>query len=728
MKLRHLRARNVLSFGDEDIELKFGPFNIIAGPNDSGKTNLFRALSLIEEAFDYRKLSLDGILFQGDTNKALHFEVGVELDITEIDLLATLIICSEISRVERPDAVAQGIKEKLWKNILKTYGYQILTKSFRHVSFLLVKDELITSEPNMFLEIADKSERIYMNRNGYISETGEDRSSFQQVSLAGLILDDFISRYGNGEDVEINALLKNESMLVKGCPSLTELIIGKLEGDPNKIVDLRIQDFNQLRNDLRDDPFLAKLVHLCQQRKIDLQNLYPWNILQKMYGTSFVRLQELRVSPPSFISSSTSQDSRESTILGNELALRLFLLKNSGTRNDRVRYNKIKNEFENLTESEFDVGIRTRDVTELSEGELGVLIPQEAKRRYSNQAEFVALGFGKESKARFMNEAYVQVIKHNYPIAIEKTASGLYEILFLLTTIIGENGKILLLDEPELHLHPTMQKRILNLLSESKVQSGNQIVMITHSPYLVSKEEIDTTWRFSKTESGTKAHNLGRVFLELESQEQQKLTMNLSSPIIRSLLFSRGVIFVEGLSDKIVVEQVDRYLSNKNKGANIDENEWSIIDIGGKKSLSKFIILSRMMGIPNVAVMDYDALMCKDSKIKLNEREVKTSSIVYSLFCTGSMSKGLISKVSSPNVLESEWYDLSQLEELRALCNENHIFVFSTDLEGVIQSQVTRKTQKPLKALQRIIKLIDRDNIHSEFYEMCKFLKNYTSV
>ena len=80
-------------------------------------------------------------------------------------------------------------------------------------------------------------------------------------------------------------------MLVKSCPSLTELIIGKLKGDPNKVVELRGQDFTQLRNDLRDEPFLAKLAHLCQQNKIDLQNLFPWNVLQNIYRTSFVRLQ-----------------------------------------------------------------------------------------------------------------------------------------------------------------------------------------------------------------------------------------------------------------------------------------------------------------------------------------------------------------------------------------------------------------------------------------------------
>jgi predicted ATP-dependent endonuclease of OLD family len=98
-----------------------------------------------------------------------------------------------------------------------------------------------------------------------------------------------------------------------------------------------------------------------------------------------------------------------------------------------------------------------------------------------------------------VNEAFVQVIKDNYPVTIEQTASGLYEILFMLTAIVGETGKILLLDEPELHLHPTMQKRILNLLSEARTEGRNQMLLITHSPYLVSAADIDVTWRFTMT-------------------------------------------------------------------------------------------------------------------------------------------------------------------------------------------------------------------------------------
>jgi len=728
MKLRYLRARNLLSFGDEDIKLEFGPFNVIAGPNDSGKTNLFRALSLIEKAFDYGKLVLDDIIFQGESDRSLHLEVCVELDDTELELLATLIICFEIASVQQPQDITQEIKEnKLWKSILTNYGYHILSKSLRRLSFVITKDELTTSEPKIVLEIADDARHIFMNRSGYLSETSEDVSSYQHVSLTRLILDDFNTRFKNTEDNEINALLQNEEILAKESPSLVALLSGKLGGDPTKMIELRGGTLNQLRNSLRGEPLLAKLYHLCRQRKIEQEDLYLWNVLQRMYRNSFVRLQELRIFDPSLESSRTRQGSKVVTVLGNDLALRLFWLMNSGTRRDREKYNKIQGELKNLTGSEFDVAVRTKEVTELSKGELGVMLQHGSESMYPSGTEFAPLGIGKENRKRLVNEAYVQVIKDNYPIPIEQTASGLYEILFMLTTIIGESGKVLLLDEPELHLHPTMQKRILNLFSQSMDQERNQIVLITHSPYLVSTEDIDATWRFTRTESGTKIHNLGRVLSELERQEQKKLAIKLSKPDIRSLLFSQGVIFVEGPSDKIVVEQIDRHLSTKNEGSHIDENEWSVIDIGGKKSLHPFMTLTRMLGVPNVAIMDYDALMHREHTIKLKDRKMKTSLILFALWCTNNLNKCLNHKALSPEMPDSEWYENSLLADLRNLSSEQGIFVFSTDLEGVMRSPKTTKKRKPLKALERILELINQDNIPSEFYDMCKFLRKYTS-
>jgi energy-coupling factor transporter ATP-binding protein EcfA2 len=721
MKLRYFRARNVLSFGDEEVELEFSPFSIIAGPNDSGKTNLFRALSLIEQAFDYGKPPIEEILFQGDNDKALHLEVGVELDDTELELLTTLIICSEMARVQAPEDITAGIKEnKHWKSILLNYGNLILSKSLKCLSFIISKDESRLSEPKMVVQLSDETGRIYIHRDSCLSETSQETGGFQRVSLARQIMEDFTSRFGNPSEIDVDSLIQDIKKLSEESPMLIPLFKGKLDGSPPKRVEFRGGDFSNYLNSLGADPILTKLSQLCERRGIDLERLYVWRVLEQFYKTSFVRLQELRFFPSNLAYADAGQDSKSVTILGSDLAKKLFLLMSSGTRKNREKYNRIKKEFEKLTGAEFDIAVRGKEI-EVSEEKLGVIVSSQYLG-YGGSG-FTPLGVQRETEKKKVNETFIHIIKGNYPVPIDQAASGLYEILFLLTAVIGESERTLLLDEPELHLHPTMQKRILNLLSEFGTKDRNQIVLITHSPYLVSAEGKKSTWRFTASPKGTKVHNIGKALSELQRQEKGKFDLKLSTPDVRSILFSRGVILVEGLSDKITVEQIDRFLSAKEKGANLDENEWSVLDIDGKPNLPLFIKLFCMLDIPSLAVLDDDALMCKDHTIELISREIKTSVIFFALQRTGQLEGSQSNADLLSEAPNSQCYTKAHFEDLKTLSSSKGIFVFSSDLEGVMQLPKTSNKRKPMQALERILELISQDKIPSEFYSMCDFLR-----
>ena len=719
MKLRYFRAKNVLSFGYEEVMLEFGPFSVIAGPNDSGKTNLFRALGLIEQAFDYGQIRSEEIIFKGENERTLHLEIGIELDDIELELLAKLIICSEIMRMasEGKDGI---VSDKHWRNILLNYGYQMLLKSLRCLSFILSKDELRLSEPKMVIQVSDEP-GLFVNRQSQLSNTNQEFGG-QRISLGEEIINNFYSTFGSPSEIDADSILRDSKKLSDRSPALKEVFKGKLEGSPNKAADLQGGDLNNILSNFRGEPILNDLPRFFELRGIKKDRLYVWEILEQMYTTSFVRLKELRFLPSNSAYSNSNKDSKV-LLLGSHLAKRLFLLTSSGTRKDRRKYGKIQEKFRDLTGSEFDIAVHGKEV-DVSEVELGVMMPSSGGSSYPSGPEFTSLGVRKETKKQLVNEAFIQIIKDNYPVTIEQTASGLYEILFLLTVVIGETEKILLLDEPELHLHPTMQKRILDLLSKSGTEEKNQIILITHSPYLVSAAEKESTWRFTNPPNGTRVHNIDKALSELESQEKKNVDVKLLSITdARSLLFSRGVILVEGPSDKIVIEQVDRFLSEKEKGANIDENEWQILDVGGKKSLPSFILLCRMLDVPSTAILDYDALMHKDCSIKLNGSKINTSATFFALQRTDQLESSQNNADLLSEASNSEWYANTHLENLKTLALSHRIFVFSSDLEGVIRLPRTGKKRKPLEALERILALISQDKIPSEFCSMCDFLR-----
>jgi hypothetical protein len=57
------------------------------------------------------------------------------------------------------------------------------------------------------------------------------------------------------------------------------------------------------------------------------------------------------------------------------------------------------------------------------------------------------------------------------------------------------------------------------------------------------------------------------------------------------------------------------------------------------------------------------------------------------------------------------------------MAKTNGIFVFTQDLEGVLQQQVKRKESKPLKDLNLVLEKITEDKLPQEFESMSKFIK-----
>ncbi|HVU98506.1 MAG TPA: AAA family ATPase [Puia sp.] len=64
-------------------------------------------------------------------------------------------------------------------------------------------------------------------------------------------------------------------------------------------------------------------------------------------------------------------------------------------------------------------------------------------------------------------------------IPIEAMGDGVVNIVGLLTCLLGENGKLFLMEEPENDLHPAALKKLLQLIADKSAQ--NQFIISTHS-------------------------------------------------------------------------------------------------------------------------------------------------------------------------------------------------------------------------------------------------------
>lgn len=126
---------------------------------------------------------------------------------------------------------------------------------------------------------------------------------------------------------------------------------------------------------------------------------------------------------------------------------------------------------------------------DFSEADSEASLGGNSKEKYAADAFLVLLGVG------FIRLMDMILIKNNYGrMSLKKASSGEQCMLVLMLGIAGhiEDGAIVLIDEPEISLHPKWQEDFMGLLIESfEHYSGCQFIVATHSPQIVSRLQGD---------------------------------------------------------------------------------------------------------------------------------------------------------------------------------------------------------------------------------------------
>ncbi|MFV5699163.1 ATP-dependent nuclease [Flavobacterium sp. ZT3R17] len=187
----------------------------------------------------------------------------------------------------------------------------------------------------------------------------------------------------------------------------------------------------------------------------------------------------------------------------------------------------------------------------------------------------------------------------------EKECHGLKELMTLLTFIYDDSKNCLILDEPELHLHPQFQSF---LLSEIRKFAGDPNIdptkkiffIITHSPYFLDLRSIDDLKSILVCH-----YNQPPNFVDtLDSQDEYILKKFLPrfNTHHKQFFFSPNPVFVEGYTDQQIITLLFDKLDY-----NISASGSSIIDVGGKDELAVFFRLCKKLNIKARIIADLDA-------------------------------------------------------------------------------------------------------------------------
>ena len=147
----------------------------------------------------------------------------------------------------------------------------------------------------------------------------------------------------------------------------------------------------------------------------------------------------------------------------------------------------------------------------------------------------------------------------------------------------GQNAHVfpfLVIEEPEAHLHPSMQYKLMRYLKKrlEERKSSRQIFVTSHSTHVTAATRLDSLVCLSFDGAGiVHVAYPGKAFpATAAGQESKEYVQRYLDATKSTMLFAKAVIFVEGIAETLLLPAFGEVL-----GASLEEHHIAVVPVGG---------------------------------------------------------------------------------------------------------------------------------------------------
>lgn len=211
---------------------------------------------------------------------------------------------------------------------------------------------------------------------------------------------------------------------------------------------------------------------------------------------------------------------------------------------------------------------------------------------------------------------YVQFSDGSTMHSSEGSGDGIWSIFTICDALYdAADYSTIVIDEPELSIHPILQKRLMSLLLEQS--KTKQIIICTHSAHFVNWKALTEgagLIRMVKEETGSTCYHLSQAC----ASKFKGILKDLNNPhtlgidATESLFLDDNIILVEGQEDVVIFNRLSDELKIPINGTFFG---WGV---GGASKMSAMLHLFNDLGYKNVVAI-FDGDKAEDAEINKKE-------------------------------------------------------------------------------------------------------------